>query len=145
MHVRSLPVSWFSAGGGVEVAEDAENDGFTAIGYAGCAGGPFPKTDCHDNVANVFPGQTAFFDTPANSPPSNFYDYDCDTIAERRPPDATPCMDMNGRLCVSGDCVGGGLAYTGFPPCGTNVDFITCRCGLSGCETGMRAFPLPCR
>ncbi len=44
-----------SDGGGAEPDEDVDDDGFTAIGFAGCNGG-FPKTDCRDVLANVHPG-----------------------------------------------------------------------------------------
>lgn len=43
-----------SSGGGAATEEDADNDGFARIG-APCTGG-FPRTDCNDTNATIYPG-----------------------------------------------------------------------------------------
>ena len=57
-----------SEGGGVRVAEDADNDGHTAIGFSGCVvtASSFPADDCRearrrDDIPQAFTGQTQFF------------------------------------------------------------------------------------
>ena len=53
-----------SSGGGAVDAEDRDGDGHTARGFTGCAGGPFPKTDCQDLNPDVNPGHTDYETTP---------------------------------------------------------------------------------
>lgn len=47
-------------GSAEELAEDADNDGYTSSTYRLCSGG-FPQTDCSDGNAKVHPGQLEFF------------------------------------------------------------------------------------
>ena len=52
-----------SSGGGVDINEDRDNDGYAPTG-ATCMGGPRPKTDCADSIADARPNQTGYFATP---------------------------------------------------------------------------------
>lgn len=155
-------------GGGVEVVEDRDGDGFTAIGFTGCNGGPLPKTDCFDSNANVFPGQSRYFQTgycrsgclcenrcvgsggvvaclpgcsgAGGTAPS--YDYNCDGVQTREP-------SLFDCFCRTGfGCHGSGPSYSGTPSCGSNVTWRHCGVGLCGSCTGARSNttePLSCR
>ncbi|MEM1415979.1 MAG: MopE-related protein [Myxococcota bacterium] len=62
------------------LAEDRDGDGFAALGLSTsvCTGGAFPKTDCDDDDADVFPGQPRFFPTPRpDTCPSGFLACPC--------------------------------------------------------------------
>jgi hypothetical protein len=133
-----------SIDGGTEPAEDRDNDMFTAVGFVGCTGG-FPKTDCLDDNALVFPGQTMYFDTPATGGPEGFFDYDCSGAGDRQPP-MTPTCGGSG-LCSTDTCAGRGIFYMGAPACGepiTNLHW-TCRCMAFTCGAATRMGNVPCR
>ncbi len=162
-----------SSGGGVEPSEDEDGDGHAPTGAA-CAGGPFPRDDCHDGEAAVHPGQTSYFGTsycpaglvrcgicpvepaPACRPPgcacapegsAPTFDYDCNGVETRRPSDGAECFDGTGVLCsIDSDCGSSGLAYDGTPPCGSSVDALTCSCGTGrSCRERTTSVPLGCR
>ncbi|MCZ7678682.1 MAG: putative metal-binding motif-containing protein [Sandaracinaceae bacterium] len=159
-----------SAGGGAQASEDVDGDGHTAIGFTGCTGG-FPKDDCHDGNANVYPGQSRYFPT-AYCPvgqctcgtgcrlPGSFgvcpfcpvgengelpgtFDYDCNGTLSRRPNGGSDCFCMVGFACL-----GDYPSYSGTPACGSNVTWRHCGSGVCGSCTGARSNtsePLPCR
>jgi hypothetical protein len=134
-----------SIDGGSEPAEDADNDGYTAVGFVGCSGG-YPKTDCHDGDPRVFPGQTTYFSTAANAPPSNFYDYNCSGVPEREP-SMPPNCSSGGSICSTATCSGTGRYYTGTPACGALITDLnwTCRCASVSCGTRSNGGNLACR
>jgi hypothetical protein len=137
-----------SSGGGTEVLEDADNDGF-ARSSAACNGG-FPKTDCNDHDNRVFPNQPLYFTsgrctghasvlTCAGGTlrcggcdqfnfPANF-DFDCNGSVTPRP--EAQCRPAGGTLeCnATQGCTGAGPTD---PPtigdCGTSVEWSNCLC-----------------
>jgi hypothetical protein len=152
-----------SDGGGTDSDEDEDGDMHTAPSFAGCTDG-FPKDDCDDRNADVFPGQLTYFARPYCPPgtsdgtcalgscragisgpcmPVALWDYDCDGTTERQP--------------VSSGCAGAcammacprvsGPSYSGTPACGTTVQQRTCGCGTGfTCRwTMMPDGPLGCR
>lgn len=155
-----------SRGGGVQLEEDRDDDGFTAIGFAGCEGG-FPKTDCHDQNALVNPSSNAFrhpgycppgdclcgdgrcFDpgpfstcTPcATGTTAASYDYNCNGTQEREPD-----VDPGHCACSIGACPSGGANYAGSPACGATVSVINCVGGPScPCSDSTSSGNLRCR
>lgn len=77
-----------SSGGGPAREEDADGDGFAAIG-APCSdtpAGAFPRTDCNDDDGDVHPGADYM---PGPTSPScrnevDCWDYNCDGVVSRR-------------------------------------------------------------
>lgn len=84
-----------SSGGGVDVNEDWDNDGYSPPGAA-CSGGPFPRTDCADFVDDANPGQTSFFAVPYCGNPSAIQ-CDCNGRDERG---GFWCYTMHGTNCT---------------------------------------------
>ncbi|MEM9188997.1 MAG: putative metal-binding motif-containing protein [Myxococcota bacterium] len=156
-------------GGGAEPDEDRDDDGHTAIGFAGCRGG-FPKDDCFDNNRNVFPGQAAYFDrnycppplcgciqsgcamrsatglcpfSCVNGPLRGSFDYNCDGMDERRPSSSSGCF------CPAGfGCEGSAPIYSGRVSCGADVTWKNCGSGGCGSCSGAgpnTTEPLTCR
>lgn len=144
-----------SSGGGVDVAEDVDNDGY-ARSTAACLGG-FPKTDCNDADRNVFPGQTRYFTEPrcdghnatypcggtprcfrsciVIAPVPDSYDYDCDAVATPQPA-FTACAYENPPFVCGvgfGECVGDNPQINHpAAQCGNSVPFFNCLCDTSG-------------
>jgi hypothetical protein len=133
-----------SIDGGSEPAEDRDEDMFAPIGFVGCTGG-FPKTDCADDSALAFPGQTMYFTEPIPGAPTTSFDYDCSGGEDRQPP-ALPTCGAGG-ICSTDTCVGRGIYYTGSPACGSPVTDLswTCRCMMLACGALRRTADLPCR
>jgi len=128
---------------------DEDEDGFgdkfgtVANGRAayGCVGTPpagyvANKTDCFDGpkntiAANVFPGQTQFFQLPYNAPQGGqSYDYDCNDVVTKQTPEfganatCTYCRQMAGvTTCHLLDQCGAAGAKGGFA-CLPNVAAI---------------------
>jgi hypothetical protein len=160
-----------SRGGGVETAEDYDNDGFTAIGFSGCSGG-FPKTDCHDRNRHVHPGQDyrgvvdgycqrgwcpcsdgrcrdamggfcGFTPCSTGTVPQSF-DWNCDGM-ETRQPAVLPfsyCACPIGLGCTTRSAP----TYSGSPACGTTVQMVSCVGSTCGsCPSAQTPGPLPCR
>ena len=52
-----------------------------------------PGVDCHDGLADVFPGQTRSFSSRMASAPTTglFYDYDCDGVERKSEPNLVDC------------------------------------------------------
>jgi hypothetical protein len=139
-----------SSGGGAEPSEDMDGDGH-AVAAAACTGG-FPKDDCRDNNASVFPGQTAYFTTPycasgsapiLCSPPNTWWcdvcppvcvgcappvavhwDYDCSGTNTLQPPHN--CV-MGTSCLVFPGCRPGPVA--GGTTCGQVITTYNCSCG----------------
>ncbi|MEO0323756.1 MAG: putative metal-binding motif-containing protein [Myxococcota bacterium] len=158
-----------SSGGGVESAEDRDGDGYTPVGFSGCAGGPFPPTDCEDGNPLVNPGAD-FEDEPycsrgqlclcggvdrcivttlgfcsaclATSGTAPNYDYDCDGTAEPEPRRSGGC---GGDGCIS-PCSPSGCQpriAESSANCGQSVDHLCC--GGCPCRTTTRSLTLGCR
>ncbi len=153
----------------VQVEEDRDNDGFTSTGFAGCEGGPFPKTDCQDFNDEVNPSSSAFrypgycdvgdclcadgrcLDNgpfavcplggcATGTMPAN-YDFNCDGTDEREPD-----RDPGFCNCSIGGCPSGGANYAGSPACGSTVSFINCIGGPScPCSDFVTTENLRCR
>jgi hypothetical protein len=137
-----------SDGGGPDSREDEDGDMHTDPSFAGCSDG-FPKDDCADHDANVFPGQTAYFGTawcPLGSSPSTCpvgqcrvgfpagtcmavgsFDYDCDGTDERQPVAAGCFGACRVMACPRSE----GPSYTGTPACGSSVAQRRCGCNAS--------------
>lgn len=113
------------------------------------------STDCNDNNANVFPGQTAYFTTPIpGAPTATRFDYDCSGAHSRQyscgpsgggcgtdcssgyaPRDASTNPNGCTFLCVSGRCF-----VTDYPDCGESANYNTCsRVSISSCLSLSRA------
>lgn len=97
--------------------------------------------DCNDDDADVFPGQTAYFDSPYNpkgGAPS--YDYDCSKKEEQEPPTKKAAATCT---LAAGGCQGSGYVPSNRAT-GSGVDnlcgatkFQTCKLavgGPPGCE-----------
>ncbi|MEZ4251186.1 MAG: putative metal-binding motif-containing protein [Polyangiales bacterium] len=140
-----------SSGGGAEVLEDADNDGY-ARPTAACTGG-FPKTDCNDADSRFRPSQPTYFTSGGCvghvsvkscaagtlcdcsngfSLPLNF-DFDCDGTVEPQP--EALCRPAGGTFeCnTTRGCTGAGPTD---PPtmgnCGQSVPWSNCFCNTSG-------------
>ena len=113
-------------GGGARPEEDADGDGHATEDTTICIGGPMPQDDCMDNNDLVHPGQSAYFDVPADPCPDDYpwcWDYNCNGVEEQLP---------SGRYCDStfgkGVCFPEGPLYSGDPPeCGDSVDWQVCE------------------
>ena len=139
-----------SSGGGVDTAEDFDDDGH-ARSTAACNGG-FDKDDCNDGDNRVFPGQTAYFTTPRCPPhaavnPScsgslaicgalcsninltNWFDFNCNGSNEPQPEAFCRNNDMTSLSCSPAGCYGSGPTD---PPsmtdCGQSVGYSSCYC-----------------
>lgn len=143
-----------SSGGGVDAAEDMDNDGHTATSYTACETTPttFPRDDCDDTNADRFGGQTQYFTTPLCSTmecscPSGgrgctntvgfcvcddpvSFDYDCDGVSSLEP---EGCQAMCGGAVTNCGTVGPAYPAGGPPQCGQNVGVYN-SCG-PGCFT----------
>ncbi len=152
-----------SSDGDPEPAEDVDNDGYTAIGFAGCNGG-FPKTDCRDGNANVHPGadfQAVPYCTNGNTPcactgrsgttwtcpvacrpdmcdgmPATF-DFDCDGGTDVMPAlsctTGMTCNMLPGMRCTSNPNPSPMPAQATVRNCGFDVDNASCSCARGSC------------
>jgi hypothetical protein len=107
---------------------DADGDGYgnylsTAQTQVGCSGSPpagyvADHTDCNDNDANVFPGQTAYFGTASAGTPLSGYDYNCDGVIEKSVPEypGSFCEFCGGTSpsCTQSDVCATADTYAGF-------------------------------
>jgi hypothetical protein len=73
--------------------------------------------DCNDNNADVFPGQTKYFDLPITGGTS--FDYNCNSTEEKESPDLVKCQ-FTGSSC-SGEGWQGSV-----PACGQSGTWVTC-------------------
>ncbi len=159
-----------SSGGGTESAEDRDGDMYTALGFAGCSGGPYPKQDCNDNNVDVNPDASDYETTgycigaslcdcggvmrcissmmgcfgicsPSSGTAPSF-DYNCNGTEEVQPRRTGGCGPGG---CVS-PCGNGGCGPSATYPsssCGDNVTFSCC--GGCPCMTTSQSRPLGCR
>ncbi|MFP4598401.1 MAG: MopE-related protein, partial [Persicimonas sp.] len=87
------------------------------------------STDCNDEVADAFPGQDAWFDTPMNNDPAyatdEDWDYNCNGTADFRwtNTDAQCEADADGFAC-NGDA---GWVFTHAFGCGSTGDYQKCK------------------
>ena len=115
--------------------QDSDGDGFgnpTPIANVnpkvGCSGVGHPgyvadDTDCDDNNANAFPGQTAYFSTPRAN---GSYDYNCDNM------ETGTNLVYSGATC--GTCGGSGCAKSTACASGSTAQsYLTCV-GFGVCE-----------
>lgn len=109
--------------GGVDYDCDDDGDGIDAVGV------PCNGTDCYDANADVFPGQTTYFEVHRGD---GSFDYDCSNTTQ---------LEYGSNAC---GCQGGGTSC----PCNQRavIDGAT-GCGTSGtyraCATGLLS-PLTC-
>jgi hypothetical protein len=90
-------------------------DGDSHLKKGGSCGGD----DCDDNDANVFPGQTSYFDQPAKN---GGFDYDCSGSAEQESSQTISCTVA---LCPTTQ------GYFASPPaCGQSADWGVCSGAL---------------
>lgn len=143
-----------SSGGGTDVSEDADGDGFAAPA-APCSGG-FPKTDCRDTDVRVHPEQVEYFATGycVASAPSGLcltvsFDFNCDGTNTPEPTGA--CQSVGGSMCPPATCRvrAGPENVQPASLCGMDVPYVdTCRCDLfdtNRCRRGVAGRPLRCR
>jgi hypothetical protein len=146
-----------SVGGGAETSEDFDGDGHSPAA-ASCTGG-FPKDDCRDNNASVFPGQSAWFTTPycndgsapiLCSAPNTWWCDVCPPVcSECAPPVAVSWdYDCSGgpflqppHSCMAGaGCLGGGSCrpgpIAGGTTCGQVITTFNCTCSFPGFTCG---------
>ncbi len=101
-----------SSGGGA--CCDCDGDGYNAEGTCG-------GLDCDDTDKSVYPGETAYYDTPANN---GSFDYDCSGTLERDPTlDVTVSCATLALPCASTD---GYLGATP-PECGVAAAWGSCK------------------
>lgn len=111
---------------------DADKDGYgdASVPQQACASTTVVNNDddCNDADANVHPGQTKWF---AAADSRGSFDYDCNTIAERRYPSLMP---------------GCGNGWSGFvPSCGENGQYYTGSATGSGCNMSSSIVKQTCR
>lgn len=145
-----------SSGGGAEIAEDSDGDGY-ASPTAACSGG-FDKTDCADDDARVYPGQTQFFSdpycaryetTPAIRCVQESWDFDCDgtTITASR----GSCTAQSGIGTSCGPLAGcrlrsGPTSSVTPAQCGDRLEHLVgCSCLGSSCSASRASRALACR
>lgn len=92
--------------GGVDPAEDADDDGHAPVGTVLCMGGPLAQDDCDDTAPNAHPGAAETCDG---------VDTDCDGVADGAAVSAASCT--GGTRCIAGDCttvldISAGLGHT---------------------------------
>lgn len=110
--------------GGAGGCCDCDGDKVKAIGPCG-------GTDCDDTDANVFPGQTLYFDTPSKN---RGFDYNCDNSLERDP-GFTAFVNCNVILGLC-DATKEGFFGTAPPACGVPGSWGMCVKGTLSCSNG---------
>jgi hypothetical protein len=127
-----------SSGGGPDASEDQDGDGYAAL-TAACSGG-YPRTDCNDFVAEMHPGQTMFFTTPAyvsgcGTDALRCWDYDCDgrSLRQYRRTDTPSCDPV---CSATGACNAGGAGFVSDTACGETNTLVECRgsCATTACR-----------
>ncbi len=90
------------------------------------------NTDCNDDNSDMFPGQTAFFNTPHSSgadDDARFGSYDCNAKANRNLPSTTAnakgCIGPAEEPITEFACSGSGWDGTA-PTCGNSASYLTC-------------------
>ncbi|MCA9612247.1 MAG: putative metal-binding motif-containing protein, partial [Myxococcales bacterium] len=135
-----------SAGGGAEIGEDADNDGFAPIGATWCMGG-FPRTDCRDGDVNVHPEQTAYFSTgycvrrlSGGACIQYSWDFNCDGRSDPEPAGACYSDEEFGCFSASQCRVRSGpVATETSSRCGVPVPHVSsCGCGSTDNRCSMR-------
>lgn len=98
--------------------EDKDGDGFTV-----------KEGDCNDDDANVFPGQTKFFNKPYKTATGTSFDYDCSGVAEKEAEMTGACLGAaspEGEFCVCSP----GWTSDAIPECGDEGEWsTTTTCG----------------
>jgi hypothetical protein len=130
------------------VYRDGDGDGVgdTSDSQLACPGPGWVTRagDCRDDLAEVFPGQTGYFDVSYDEPTSPAggvsFDYDCDNVESPdddnvsldAAPDCTSLLSCTGRGFLPVDPPRSGVGIE--PRCGSNV-FRTCSAvGLLDCN-----------
>ncbi|MFK7986340.1 MAG: MopE-related protein [Sandaracinaceae bacterium] len=115
-----------SDGGGEDASEDVDDDMHSPLDAA-CTGG-FPRDDCDDTRAAVYPGQPEVCD-------GRDVDSDCDGTVDESPAAMSCGTPLNaGAVCLDGACA---LSCSGsFDDC--DASFTT------GCEADLASSPMAC-
>lgn len=112
---------------------DVDGDMFDLAGPGCCDPAAGGVCDCDDNDANVFPGQSAWFEMPRpfGMTAVDQWDYDCDGVVQKQYTfSAMPCLALN--LCNPS-----GLSFRGNNDsyeCGDTGVATNCAPVLGGCQ-----------
>jgi hypothetical protein len=122
---------------------DADKDGHGATGSVKVGDACVVPTgftaladDCNDNNDKVFPGQTAYFDSPYTAGAVQSFDYDCNGVEDLNPAQPSggcgpPCLVGNFAVPL------GKTSY-----CGSNVRVKRC---VDTCDTGQSTERFRCK